>query len=122
MESKKAPNVVVPPLAVDGPCITIRRFGARRIPLGALCPPGVDELLAWADGRDGRLGVEWYFTGVQQLEANPYRDRSQPYTIFGVLFERRVGRARLFVNGENLTDVRQTKWDPIVRPTRNCIE
>ena len=41
-------NVVVPPLAVDGPCVTIRRFGARRIPLGALCPPGVDELLAWA--------------------------------------------------------------------------
>ena len=25
-------NVVVPPLAVDGPCITIRRFGARRDP------------------------------------------------------------------------------------------
>ena len=41
-------NVIVPPLAVDGPCITIRRFGARRIPLGALCPPGVAELLAWA--------------------------------------------------------------------------
>jgi pilus assembly protein CpaF len=40
-------NVVVPPLAVDGPCITIRRFGARRIPLGALCPPGVEDLLAW---------------------------------------------------------------------------
>ena len=38
-------NVVVPPLAVDGPCVTIRRFGARRIPLGALCPPGVAELL-----------------------------------------------------------------------------
>ena len=41
-------NVVVPPLAVDGPCVTIRRFGARAIPLGALCPPGVAELLAWA--------------------------------------------------------------------------
>ena len=41
-------NVVVPPLAVDGPCITIRRFGARRVPLAALCPPGVAELLAWA--------------------------------------------------------------------------
>ena len=41
-------NVVVPPLAIDGPCITIRRFGARQIPLGALCPPGVAELLAWA--------------------------------------------------------------------------
>jgi pilus assembly protein CpaF len=41
-------NVIVPPLALDGPCITIRRFGARRIPLGALCPPGVAELLSWA--------------------------------------------------------------------------
>lgn len=43
-------NVVVPPLAVDGPLITIRRFGVRAIPLGALCPPGVGELLAWAVG------------------------------------------------------------------------
>ena len=39
-------NVVVPPLAVDGPCITIRRFGARAIALADLCPPGVAELLA----------------------------------------------------------------------------
>lgn len=41
-------NVVVPPLAVDGPCITIRRFAARRIPLAELCAPGVASLLAWA--------------------------------------------------------------------------
>ncbi len=41
-------NVVVPPLAVDGPCVTIRRFGARAIPLAAMCPPGVTELLTWA--------------------------------------------------------------------------
>jgi pilus assembly protein CpaF len=41
-------NVVVPPLAVDGPCITIRRFGARTLLLRELCPPGVAELLAWA--------------------------------------------------------------------------
>jgi pilus assembly protein CpaF len=41
-------NVVVPPLAVDGPCITIRRFGARAGPLQALGPPGVRDLLAWA--------------------------------------------------------------------------
>jgi pilus assembly protein CpaF len=41
-------NIAVPPLAVDGPCITIRRFVARALPLAALCPPGVDELLARA--------------------------------------------------------------------------
>jgi pilus assembly protein CpaF len=41
-------NVVVPPLAVDGTCITIRRFGARAIALDELSPPGVAELLRWA--------------------------------------------------------------------------
>lgn len=41
-------NVVVPPLAVDGPCLTIRRFGVRSIELRELCPPGVAELLTWA--------------------------------------------------------------------------
>jgi len=43
-------NAVVPPLAIDGPCLTIRRFGARAIPLDAMCPPGVGSLLAWAVG------------------------------------------------------------------------
>ena len=41
-------NVVVPPLAVDGTCITIRRFGARPHELADLCPPGVADLLTWA--------------------------------------------------------------------------
>jgi pilus assembly protein CpaF len=41
-------NVVVPPLAIDGPCVTIRRFAARAVPLDALCPPGVAALLRWA--------------------------------------------------------------------------
>ncbi len=38
-------HVVVPPLAVDGPCITIRRFGARALPLSAFAPPAVAALL-----------------------------------------------------------------------------
>jgi outer membrane receptor for ferrienterochelin and colicins len=29
-----------------------------------------------------------------------------------------LGRWRLFVNGENLTDVRQTRWQPLVRRQR----
>ncbi len=32
-------NVVVPPLAVDGPVVTIRRFSARPVPLEAFGPP-----------------------------------------------------------------------------------
>ncbi|WCO66506.1 CpaF family protein [Iamia majanohamensis] len=41
-------HVVVPPLAVDGACITIRRFGARAVPLDAFAGPEVVALLARA--------------------------------------------------------------------------
>jgi outer membrane receptor for ferrienterochelin and colicins len=66
----------------------------------------------------GRVGVEWYYTGQQALEENPYRTVSEPYMIVGVLAERQFGRIRLFINGENLGGVRQTRWDPLLRPTR----
>ena len=66
----------------------------------------------------GRVGVEWYFTGEQRLEDNPYRLVSEPYMILGLLAEWQFGRIRLFVNGENLTGVRQTRWDPLIRPAR----
>ncbi len=41
-------NAVVPPLAVDGPCMTIRRFGARPIKLEEIASPPVADLLSWA--------------------------------------------------------------------------
>jgi pilus assembly protein CpaF len=41
-------NAVVPPLAIDGPCLTVRRFGARAVPLDAFAPPEVAALLARA--------------------------------------------------------------------------
>jgi outer membrane receptor for ferrienterochelin and colicins len=63
-----------------------------------------------------RLGVEVYYTGRQTLEDNPYRGESRPYVHVGVIAERRFGRARIFVNAENLLDVRQTKYDPLVLP------
>ena len=72
----------------------------------------------WEREDVGRVGLEWYYTGSQRLEENPFRDRSESYGIFGLLAERQFGRLRVFVNGENLTGTRQTKWDPLVRPTR----
>lgn len=41
-------NAVIPPLAVDGPCLTIRRFASRTVPLERSSPPGVAQLLRWA--------------------------------------------------------------------------
>jgi iron complex outermembrane receptor protein len=72
----------------------------------------------WEREDVGRVGVEFYYTGEQRLEENPFQETSRPYAIIGVLAERQFGRIRLFVNGENLTGVRQTRWDPLIRPTR----
>jgi iron complex outermembrane receptor protein len=90
--------------------------GRDEVPLTPRHSIGVDG--SWEFGDGWRLGVEWYYTGPQRLEANPYRDESAPYSVFGVLGSRRLGPALLFINGENLTGVRQTDWDPLLRPSR----
>jgi outer membrane receptor for ferrienterochelin and colicins len=72
----------------------------------------------WEGDEWGRFGIEIYYTGRQALEHNPYRSSGKPYWLVGFLAERRFGRARLFVNAENVFDVRQTKNDPLVLPAR----
>lgn len=67
-----------------------------------------------------RLALELYYTGRQSLEDNPYRETSRPYLVFGALAEHAFaiwsGHARVFVNAENLLDVRQTRVDPLLLP------
>jgi outer membrane receptor for ferrienterochelin and colicins len=72
----------------------------------------------WQKENVARIGIESYYTGKQRLEDNPYRTESKPYVLFGFLAERTFGHFRLFVNVENLTNVRQTRWDPLLRPDR----
>jgi iron complex outermembrane receptor protein len=72
----------------------------------------------WEREDVGRVGVELYYTGVQKLEADPFTERSEPYVIVGLLAERQFGAWRLFINGENLSGVRQTRWHPLIRPAR----
>src|SRR5438552_2659463 len=70
----------------------------------------------WEAAGAGRIGFEGYYTGHQALEENSYRSVGRPYILLGVLAERRLGRARLFVNSENLLDERQTRYDSLVLP------
>jgi outer membrane receptor for ferrienterochelin and colicins len=85
----------------------------REVPL---TPPHAASFnIMWEGERWGRLGFEAYFTGRQPLEDNPYRTVSPRYVLFGGMFERRVGPARFFINVENLADIRQTKYDPLIR-------
>ena len=72
----------------------------------------------WEQPGSHRIGVELYYTGRQRLDDNPYRTRSRPYFELGVLAEKTLGPVRLFVNAENLLDIRQTRYDPILRRSR----
>lgn len=87
----------------------------RRVPLNPRHAVGL--VTVWEHDK-GRVGLETFFTGTQRLDDNPYRTESPSYLIVGLLVEQVVGPFRLFLNLENLTDRRQTRWDPIVRPTR----
>jgi iron complex outermembrane receptor protein len=72
----------------------------------------------WERADVGRFGLELYYTGRQTLEENPYRQTTRPYVYYGALAEKQLGRMRLFVNAENLGDVRLTRYDRLVRPTQ----
>ena len=68
-----------------------------------------------------RVGLELYYTGRQSLVDNPYRTESRPYVIVGLLAEKwvetRAGVARVFINFENIGNVRQTRYDPLLLPS-----
>jgi iron complex outermembrane receptor protein len=74
--------------------------------------------LVWEGESWGRIGIETSYVGTQALEDNPYRASSRPHVLVGFLGERRFGRVRVFLNAENILDVRQTAWDPLVLPSR----
>lgn len=64
----------------------------------------------------GRIGFELDYVGQQALANNPYRATSRSYIQLNVLAEIRLGSAAIFFNALNLTDVRQTNFDPLLRP------
>jgi outer membrane receptor for ferrienterochelin and colicins len=89
----------------------------REVPLTPRHQAGVVGM--WEAEGEGRVGLELYYTGGQSLDDNPYRQTSKPYLVVGLMAERRVGRARIFVNAENLGDARQTRWQPLLLPVRS---
>jgi outer membrane receptor for ferrienterochelin and colicins len=95
------------------------RLGGKAID-APLTPRHSFGITAMWEVENWKVGAECYYTGRQRLEENPYRDASEPYVLFGLLGERRLGPLRLFVNVENLGNVRQSKWDSLLRPARGA--
>jgi iron complex outermembrane receptor protein len=57
-----------------------------------------------------RVALETYFTGQQQLHDG---ETGRSYWLFGALVQKTWNHFSIFLNSENLDDVRQTKWGPI---------
>ena len=109
------------PFSVTGTYTYVRSLegvGVERadVPLTPRHSAGLTAM--WERETWGRVGVECYLTGRQRLEDNPYRNESAAYALIGGLVERRIGRVRVFVNAENLANVRQTDWSPLLRNAR----
>ncbi len=85
----------------------------------ALTPKHSAGMVAmWERHGEFRLGLEMYYTGEQRVEDSPFRARSNSYLDVGILGEKTIGRISYFINAENILDVRQTREEPLLRPTR----
>jgi iron complex outermembrane receptor protein len=92
--------------------------GVRRdVPLTPRHTVGL--VAAWEQEGQGRIGAEFYYTGRQEIDENPYRTTSEPHVIVGFLIERRFGAARVFLNAENILDTRQTRHDRLPLPAQS---
>lgn len=92
--------------------------GTHRVELPLTPRHALGLVAAWERHGRARVAAELYYTGAQRLDDDPYLSESPAYVLFGLLVERRFGPARVFVNLENLGDVRQTREAPLVRPVQ----
>ncbi len=87
----------------------------REVPLNPRHAGGLSVVYEEED--DTQVGLEFYYNGRQSLAGDPYRAVSAPYTTIDALIQHRLGRFIVFLHGEDLNNVRQTTYDPIVRPS-----
>lgn len=117
MRWRQAPFVVTGSyLYVDATEPEVTGTNRREVPLTPRHSAGFVAM--WEDHDRGRVGLEIYYTGTQSLEDNPYRTEGKAYFEIGLLGEIVLDRYRIFLNLENILDVRQTRKDPLVRPDR----
>jgi iron complex outermembrane receptor protein/outer membrane receptor for ferrienterochelin and colicins len=60
-----------------------------------------------------KAGVEVYYSSSQLLSS---RQKTRPFSVFGIFGEKAFGSLTLFINAENITDTRQSRFGPVVFP------
>jgi outer membrane receptor for ferrienterochelin and colicins len=84
--------------------VDLRTFQRVAVPLTPRHTAGL--IAMWEAADVGRIGFESYYTGQQRVPDDIDGQAGTPYIVLGALAERRVGPVRVFVNAENLTNVR----------------
>ena len=90
--------------------------GFGRQPLALTPEHSAGLVIMWEEHGSHLLGFEAYYTGTQELENNPYRNRSDAYWHLGLLGQITIGKISYFVNAENLLNVRQTENESLLLP------
>jgi iron complex outermembrane receptor protein/outer membrane receptor for ferrienterochelin and colicins len=73
----------------------------------------LNSALLFERAENFKAGIESYYTGNQFL-SNGFETR--PFLEVGIFAEKTFGKYSLFFNAENITDVRQARYTPVVFP------
>lgn len=81
--------------------------------------------MTWERPAMGRIGLESFFVGPQSLTgtetASPFRSTSPSYVVLGASIQRKFGSVTGFLNFENFTDRRLTRYQPLLLPQQAAI-
>jgi iron complex outermembrane receptor protein/outer membrane receptor for ferrienterochelin and colicins len=73
----------------------------------------LNSALLFEKEEDFKLGFEAYYTSSQFLTN---RFKTKPYWVMGIFGEKNFGKYSLFINAENITDTRQSRFGQVVFP------
>jgi iron complex outermembrane receptor protein/outer membrane receptor for ferrienterochelin and colicins len=73
----------------------------------------INSSLVFEEHENFKTGVEFYYASRQTLDD---RSRTRSLAEVGVFGEKTFGKFSLFINAENLTDVRQSRYGTVVLP------
>lgn len=73
----------------------------------------LNSALLFEKKEDFKVGFEAYYTSSQFLSD---RFRTEPYWVLGIFGEKSFGKFSLFINAENITDTRQSRFGTVVFP------
>jgi len=73
----------------------------------------INSALLFEREENFKAGIEAYYSSSQFL-SNGFK--TEPFSVFGIFGEKTFGKLTLFINAENITDTRQSRFGPVAFP------